>query len=58
MNRKTNKRLRWIAVVTLLACVVFAPMTFAGLATSPLGLKAPAPVAGLGSCPLGVQITP
>ena len=58
MKRKANKRLRWIAVVTLLACVVFAPMTFAGLSTSPFTLRMPTAVAGLGSCPLGVQITP
>ena len=55
-TRKGPKRL--LAIVTLLVVVAFAPMAYAGIATSPLGLRTPTAVAGLGSCPLGVRITP
>lgn len=54
----SDKKRSKLAVAILTAIVVaafFTATAFAGIATSPLGLKGATPFAGLGSCPLGTH---
>jgi len=50
MKYLKNRRRTLIVVLGLVLAIAFSVTTFAGIATSPLGVK---PLAGLGSCPLG-----
>jgi hypothetical protein len=52
MSKRKHRRAA-IGVLVALLIVVFATTAFAGIATSPLGVKQPSIFAGLGSCPLG-----
>jgi len=53
MSKRKYRRAALGVIMALLVVAVFATTAFAGIATSPLGVKQPTTFAGLGSCPLG-----
>jgi len=50
MRHLMNRRRMLTVVLCLVLVGAFSALAFAGLSSSPFGLK---PIAGLGSCPLG-----
>jgi len=53
MRHYRNRRITLVLILALFVTVAVAPAALGGIATSPLGVKAPTVLAGLGSCPLG-----